>query len=165
MKKLFMAALIGTTAFAAGAREGELGAGLTLGDPTGITAKYWLDEQAAVDAAVAWSLDDQRFNLHADYLLHSFEQMKGEPLQWAYHYGIGARVKFADNNSGNDNGKSEDNNKEDASLGVRFPLGLDFYPTQLPRLEFFVEIAPVLDVIPDTDFDLEFGIGARFYFQ
>ncbi len=159
MKKTIIAVLVGLAASAASAavaREGSVGLGLTLGDPTGITAKYWFDDKSAVDVAAAWSLDGDSFNLHADYLLHSFDKMKGEDLDWAYHYGIGARVRFPDNNN-------HHHNNDNTTLGVRVPLGLDFYPSKSP-LELFVEIAPVIDLVPESNFDLEFGVGARYYF-
>lgn len=157
MKKTIIAAFLVLAAGIAGARQGELGLGLTLGDPTGVTGKYWLDEKAAVDVAAAWSLDGDSFNVHADWLLHSFDTTKGEQLPWAFHYGIGARVRIPEDNNGH-------GNNDDATLGVRIPLGLDFYPTNSP-LEFFVEIAPVMDLAPETDFDMEFGVGVRFYFR
>lgn len=156
MKKAIIASLLGMVTVVAGARQGEFGLGLTLGDPTGITGKYWLDEQSAVDAAAAWSLDEDSFNLHVDYLLHSFDKLKDSQTPWAFHYGVGARVKFPEENNGKDD--------DDATFGVRVPLGLDFYPTKLP-LELFIEVAPVMDLAPETDFDMEFGLGARFYFR
>lgn len=158
MKRIFFAVCLIMAAGATAAREGESGIGLTLGDPTGVSGKYWLGEETAVDAAAAWSLDDDRFNLHADYLLHSFDRTKQEQTPWAFHYGIGARVRFPEDN----NGKGNDD--DDATIGVRVPLGLDVYPSRLP-LEFFLEIAPVMDLAPETDLDIEFGIGARFYFR
>lgn len=158
MKKSLVAVLALVLATGAVARQGEFGLGLMLGDPTGVTGKYWLDEKSAVDAAAAWSLNDEDFNLHVDYLVHSFEKLKEEPAQWAFHYGIGARLRFPEDNNGNGN------ENDDATLGVRVPLGLDLYPSKLP-LEFFIEVAPVMDLVPDTDFDMEFGLGARFYFR
>ena len=69
MKKRFltvMLALLGSLAQAAetssnpltrpeGAMDRRFGAGLILGEPIGASFKYWLDEQIALDGAVAWS--------------------------------------------------------------------------------------------------------------
>ena len=32
------------------------------------------------------------------------------------------------------------------------------------RFDVFVEIAPIFNFVPDTDFDFSGGVGARFYF-
>jgi hypothetical protein len=32
-------------------------------------------------------------------------------------------------------------------------------------VEFFAELVPILDVVPDTDADLNASIGARYYFK
>src|SRR5262249_33524161 len=60
-------------------QAGRLGLGAIFGDPTGFTGKYWLSEKAAIDATAAWhfSPDDDRFEFHADYLLHFPLPLKG----------------------------------------------------------------------------------------
>ncbi len=63
----------------------------------------------------------------------------------------------------NDN-SYEGHNANDAMIGIRVPLGLAFLPATAP-LEFFLEIVPILDVLPDTDFDINGAIGVRFYFR
>ncbi len=48
--------------------------------------------------------------------------------------------------------------------GVRIPVGLKYYLAK-QSIDLFVEIVPVLDIVPDTDFDVDAAIGARFYFK
>jgi hypothetical protein len=55
------------------------------------------------------------------------------------------------------------NEDADDTIGIRFPVGLDYIFTNYP-FDIFVEIVPILDVAPDTDFDLEGALGARFWF-
>jgi hypothetical protein len=38
----------------------DFGLGLILGEPTGLSLKYWFDEERAVDGALAWSLSFSR---------------------------------------------------------------------------------------------------------
>lgn len=59
-------------ASAAGARAAEgFGIGLILGEPTGLSIKKWIGPERAIDAAAAWSLaEHERFQFHADYLVH-----------------------------------------------------------------------------------------------
>jgi len=51
----------------------------------------------------------------------------------------------------------------DDVLGVRIPVGLAYEFANHP-FDIFVEIVPILDITPDTDFDFEGAIGARYYF-
>ena len=63
-KALFLSFLfLATTARAA--RPGSLGLGVTLGDPFGLTLKYWLTNQQALDVGVGIESDPV---LYADYL-------------------------------------------------------------------------------------------------
>ena len=51
------------------AGESPFGLGVMIGEPTGISGKYWLSPANAIDFAVAWSFaNDANFHLHTDYL-------------------------------------------------------------------------------------------------
>lgn len=133
--------------------QDNFGLGIIVGEPTGISAKTWLSDHNALDAAVAWSVNrNSRFQLHADYLYHRNYLFATEDVSGRipFYFGIGGRVRFADNG--------------DDRLGVRFPLGLTTMMQQLP-IEFFVEIVPIMDLAPDTDFDINGAIGARWWFN
>ena len=43
------------------------------------------------------------------------------------------------------------------------PVGIACLLTGTP-VDIFAEIVPVLDIVPDTDFDLNIAIGARLFF-
>ena len=51
----------------------------------------------------------------------------------------------------------------DDLIGIRFPVGLDYNFDGAP-LDIFVQIVPILELAPKTDFELEGAIGARFFF-
>ncbi len=53
---------------------------------------------------------------------------------------------------------------EHAGLGARFPLGITHLLAQEP-IDLFFELAPVLNLGPDTGLDLEGGIGIRYYLK
>ena len=132
------------------AERGPFGLGAIFGVPTGINAKYFLDDLNAIDAAVAWDLSgDNDFHVHADYLFHTYSLITVEKGELPVFFGIGGRLKIRDD-------------KED-EFGIRFPLGLAYVFADVP-IDVFAEVAPILDVVHDTEFDLEGGIGARFYF-
>lgn len=149
-------------ASAAGARSAEgFGVGLILGEPTGISLKKWIGPESAVDAAAAWSLaENERFQFHADYLVHKFDWLQ-EGVgsgQLPVYFGIGGRIKLAGDHD------DHDHDNDEARVGVRVPFGLAYLAGSVP-LEFFFEIVPVLDLVPDTDVDINGAVGFRFYFR
>ena len=48
-------------------------------------------------------------------------------------------------------------------LAVRFPVGLDYLFDGAP-VDVFFELAPTLDLVPDTWFEVDFGLGGRYWF-
>ena len=139
------------------AQNNSFGIGIILGEPTGLSLKFWTSYSTAIDVAAAWSfIKGSAVHLHADYLLHSFDLIKLDINQLPVYYGIGGRIKFVDVT---DNG----NDKHNYRVGVRIPLGLDFLPANIP-FDFFIEIVPLLDLIPKTEFNVNGGIGFRYFF-
>ncbi|HPE20384.1 MAG TPA: hypothetical protein PLV02_03510 [Candidatus Mcinerneyibacteriales bacterium] len=126
----------------------DFGLGIILGEPTGITFKYWASDKAAFDGALAWSFSkEDKFHIHGDYLFHSLNAYTLDEIPFNLYYGIGARVKFT----------------SETQFGIRFPLGTTYTPTSTP-LEVFCEIVPLMDLAPDTAFRFNTGLGIRYYF-
>ncbi len=133
----------------------QLGVGIILGSPTGLSMKLWRSRKVAFDLALAWDFGNDYFHIHGDYLYHFPLSMEGISQRSLYSYlGIGARMKFRNNRNGEDN----------SILGLRGVGGLEFIPHSVP-LDMFIEIAPVMSFIPKTDFDLEGGVGIRYSFN
>lgn len=129
-----------------GENGGNLGIGVMLGEPTGVSVKSWNNSRSAFDIGAAWSLGtEEALHMHADYLLHSyFKEVDSERL--AFYYGIGGRVIFAD----------------EPSVGVRVPIGLNYIFQNIP-FDFFVEAAPIFDFTPDAEFAGNGAVGIRYY--
>lgn len=145
---LFLALIILLLPLKAKAQEAGFGAGVILGEPTGISLKNWLTDNTAVDFGIAWSFTHNgSLHLHADFLVHNFDLTKVEKGSLAVYYGIGGRFK----------------SQKRERVGVRFPLGLCYIPEKAP-FDIFLEIAPLLDLAPATEFGLTGGIGIRYYF-
>ncbi len=126
----------------------DFGLGIILGSPTGLSFKKWTSNNTAIDGAVAWSLGkDGKLHLHADYLFHNFTITSPPEGSLPIYYGIGGRLLLSD----------------ESRLGIRIPVGIEYLFAKAP-FDLFFEIAPTLDLIPATEFDLNAGIGARFYF-
>jgi len=157
--KMILAGLFGLMATSAFAQD-KFGLGLIVGEPTGLSVKYWLDDKQAVDGAVAWSFwDDDGLSLHADYLWHNYEFLNvGEtdgkvPL----YFGGGTRLKFRHNE-----GRHHDDN--DLVFGLRAPVGISYIFNGKP-LDLFAEIAPILDLAPDVDLAFSIAVGVRYYLK
>ena len=125
----------------------SFGLGIILGEPSGLSAKLWTGGNNAFDFAAAWSFKgDGNLLLQADYVWHSGLNNSSSG-KFLLYYGIGARIIFSN----------------DPDVGVRVPIGLDYLFGSAP-IDIFVEVVPVLDLIPSTNFNLNGGIGIRFWF-
>jgi hypothetical protein len=147
------ALLLGSVAAGeAAAQSRDFGLGFIVGEPTGLSAKAWQSRTRAVDFAAAWSFDgDDAFHFHVDYLVHRFGVIKVSRGQLPIYYGIGGRLRF------------HDEGDEDVEFGIRFPVGLDYLFARDP-IDIFFEIVPILDLVEDTDFELNASLGARYWF-
>jgi len=130
------------------AQQSGFGLGLIVGEPTGLSGKYWISPWSAIDGAAAWSLGkNSRFQIHSDFLLHNYETISVIKGKLPIYYGLGARLIFAPDNV----------------FGIRGVVGLDYLFAGTP-LDIFLEIVPILDLAPKVDFDFNAGIGIRYYF-
>lgn len=130
-------------------QEKGLGLGIILGEPTGISLKKWLNKNNAIDGAVAWSFGhDDALHLHADYLFHNRTLLRFDHNTIPLYYGVGGRLKLEDN----------------SRFGVRFPVGITVFIREAP-IDIFLELVPILDLAPSTDFNFNAAIGARYYFH
>jgi hypothetical protein len=147
MKKIIISLMFGTLALGLSAQDSGLGAGIMVGEPTGISVKSWISSNDALDAGVAWSLSHGWLHVHADYLRHSFGLIPVEVGQVPLYYGAGAVIGLG----------------REINLGIRVPLGVAYLFEDVP-IDIFMEIAPTLVLIPDTDFEIQGGIGVRYWF-
>ena len=152
LKYIFLT-LIGMMTFIpftmAQSHKGDFGVGIFVGEPSIVTGKVWTDSHNAVDMGLGWSFGhDSQIIMQGDYLHHMYNLVhninKGQLL---FYYGVGGRLILGNNDR----------------LGVRVPLGAD-YLVQNEPIEAFFEIAPVLDLAPKTEPDINAGIGVRYYF-
>ena len=143
------------------AQDRGFGLGFVVGEPTGISAKYWTSSQNAFDFGLGWSVggdridysgvkdNSSRIHFHMDYLWHSFSAIRSTE-RFPLYYGIGGRF-----NSGGG---------YDSSFGIRGVFGIAWLPRDTP-LDVFVEVVPVLQLTHSTGFGMDAGLGMRFFFQ
>lgn len=131
------------------AQESGFGAGIILGEPTGLSFKYWVSSRTGLDFGAAWSFGrEDSFHLHGDFLIHNFNLFKVKKGKLSLYYGIGGRIKVENRNR----------------IGVRIPVGIVYLIKKAP-IDIFFELAPLLDLAPATEFGLNGGVGLRYYFR
>jgi hypothetical protein len=147
--------------FASPTAGGDIGVGISLGEPTGLSAKAWLDQQHALDFAASWSFEDDRIALYGDYLFHFWDALgpkaKHSAFRLPLYIGIGGKISLG---SG---GKGHFDKDDNVGLGVRVPLGVTMVFTEAP-FDIFLEITPGILLVPKSSFDFDAALGARFYF-
>ena len=132
-------------------QEKGYGLGVILGEPTGFSGKYWVDETHAFDFGLAYSFahSNQAISIHADYLFHRFNLIKSEE-EFPLYYGFGGRIHFG--------------NKGGNTIGARGVIGILWMHSTLP-VDLFIEAAPVFNLFPETSLNLDLAVGARYYFE
>ena len=127
-----------------------VGFGVMIGEPTGLNLKLWQNSRNAIDFGLAWSFSDNgSFHLHGDYLYHQYNVFPVRSGVLPFYFGVGGRLRTEE--------------KHDTKLGVRIPLGLAYYFRDIP-LDIFFEIAPIVNIIPDTELNGNVVFGVRFLF-
>lgn len=152
--------LAGAVAFSAHSTHaqrapGALGLGGQIGSPSGITVKIYNPNTISYDFLAAWDLGDFFFlNVHGLYE-RPFEEVENvDGVE--YFFGPGAYIGFQDDGGppGRDDGETV--------LGISGRLGINV-PFE-DRFEFFVQITPRINLVPDTEGDFGGGVGLRYYF-
>lgn len=137
--------------------KGVFGAGLIIGEPTGVSVKYYLGDDTAIDGAVGGAVIGKGLQVHADFLWHPWILESKKSFVLPAYVGLGARVLDRNGGGGND---------DHLRIGMRFVGGLLFDFTEVP-LDVFIEVAGVADYrTKGTAFglDLNLGAGVRYYF-
>jgi len=147
MRKILFLSLLLLSSVARAERAGTVGAGVIIGDPFGPTLKYWTANQQAIDIGLGFDNDPV---LYADYLWHNFQLIPSAAgVKIAPYIGVGPRFQFR--------------RHDDDTFGFRVPLGVTFFLPQAP-IELYAELVPVFQVSPNTDGNLDGGVGIRIYF-
>jgi hypothetical protein len=154
MKKPLILAVILIPAFLLGQ---NLGLGVIVGSPSGLSLKYILSRQSAFSAHAGWSfIGDKGIHLTGDYQYlfpMVFETAEGKSISDVTPYiAAGGRFRWKED---------EETEESEFHLGLRIGGGAEYF---ISRFGIFLEVVPVVNLIPGTDIDLEGGLGFLFYF-
>ena len=137
------------------AQQGNYGVGIVFGFPTGFTGAIVLSPTSVVAVHTGWSFKED-FGFHATGTYQfmfpdAIRTEEGKALRDVVPYlGVGGRLILEER---------DDDNK--VHVGLRIGGGIEYFVSQFG---FFLELFPVVDVIPETEMDFEGGVGARIYF-
>lgn len=165
-KKFILAAIfsfiVAGSLFAQTPRGRDFGFGVILGDPTGLTAKFW----STSENAFALSLGNSyfgAFRVTGDFLWH-FNAFNTQTVKLyagpGIAVGIGERGGWFYRDKDGDRWWIRDDNG--LGLGVRGIFGLNIIPRNTP-LEFFIEAGVLVGLVPGFGGVGEGAVGFRFY--
>ena len=137
--------------------KGTFGLGIILGEPTGVSAKLYLRDDQAIQAAAGGAFLGGGLQIHADYVFHPYILQSRDSFVLPVYVGPGVRlINYAD---GRDS--------RYFALGARAVGGLLFDFSEIP-LDAFVEVAGVFEFGfkegKGFGVALNAGAGARYYF-
>jgi hypothetical protein len=149
----------------------KFGLGFVLGDPTGLSGKYWVGSTNSLDFGLGfWGYGfrdrcwyDNAGNAHCDQFGYSNGTLNVDYLwqsnlvrgqaQLDWHIGGGGRVLWFGGCTGSC-----------FAAAARMPIGLDLMFANPGFIEIFAELAPAFYIVPGLGFEIEGGLGVRFYF-
>ena len=133
-------------------KDGNIGVGAFIsgGVKNGISAKYWIDAENAIDLAFSYAGGDYEYTyLHADYLIHRYDKVKVEQGEVPLYAGIGVFME--------DDGIF-------ATNGLRIPVGFSYMAKDAPA-DLYVEIAPTFVSGDVSGFYFAGSVGFRYFFE
>jgi hypothetical protein len=127
---------------------GDVGLGLQIGEPSGVTLQFYNPGSMSWDFLAAWDVDDFFFlNVHGLYYRDI-----GQRNDVHLFYGPGAFIGIRDR------GRDED---DDVVVGISGTIGIGI---MVEQFQIFASVTPRLSLIPGTDGDVGAGVGVRYYF-
>lgn len=149
----------------ASAQDSGFGLGVIVGEPTGWSGKVWIAGDRAVDVGLAWGLWHGGYmHLHADHLFHNMDLITVGKGKLPLYYGPGLRLRTWSDGRYWHRGRYQDHAGTRVDLGVRFPVGLAYLFDAAP-VDIFLELVPTLDLVPATGFEVDGGLGLRYWFR
>ena len=137
------------------------GLGAVLGDPTGLSANYFLSEQRTLHSVLAYDIDgDDDFYLATHYNWRRPNDITFPEFNLGWFYGAGAQLEYHDHD--HHHGKHHDHDNR-LNVGPSGTLGL-FHEFKEVPLEVFLKSNATLYVLDSTDLDLDLMLGLHYNF-
>lgn len=158
---LFFILILGINLLCQSPRGKNFGFGIILGEPTGVTVKYWLNSENALVGNLGTSYFGKP-RIDVEYLWH-FDAFNSSIVKM--YAGPAGVLGFGEGNSywyewRND--RFYYRKKGDLGLGIKGLVGINIVPRRTP-LEVFLEIGALVGLAPDFGSQGEAAVGIRFY--
>lgn len=153
---LLLLAMISSAPLAAAShanQSGHLGLGGILGEPTGVSAKYTIDRQFAVQGALGLSLLEKGLWLSTDFLIHIHNVFSNDGRLPLY---VGGGLVIQER------GNSGKNQLRETSLGIRGVVGIEYLAQD--RISIFGEASAQPFIVPSLSLGISLAAGARYWF-
>ena len=138
-----------TTVHAFGLLGNEVSIGMATPAPSGLSTKFWMSRDSAIDLFSEWDTTNKHFQMHVDYLMHDFQQFETEAASMPVYFGFGLRLRTTESSA--------------TQIGIRIPIGVSYLWDVAP-IDFFAEVGPRANIIPQTNFAVDLMIGLRYRF-
>lgn len=154
---LMVVSFVSTSSYAAGV-------GISLFGPNGVTFKSSKVDEVAYDASVG-TMNRSKYDRHivqGTYLIHFDKHL---------YYGFGARIFQTQYHHNHWHGRNHVHHHDEdyTGLAARFPFGARFSVERAPKavrnIEFFAEVAVLVEVLPGFLPKADFATGARYFFR
>jgi len=147
------------------------GLGLELGEPSGLTGKYFVSDSVALDFGLGWIYRHYYYgdglHLYADLLAHPVSLVSAPAFELPLYIGGGLRFwdfAYCDNRICDYRG---------SAVGIRIPVGIAFDFNTVP-LDIFLQLVPVIDFVRGDYYDryrdrthvgIDLSVGVRYWFK
>jgi hypothetical protein len=145
----------------ANAQPGNIGAGLAVGDTSGVSLGWRPNEWNAVQVGLGYDALDGAVKGSADYLQSVAVFDPSRNLRVPVYIGVGADV-----------GRDMGGGRAPAAIGeeggetdiaARVPIGASLLFMRTP-VEVFGQVIPSLRIVPDRQIDVDGTVGFRYHF-
>ncbi|GMV53891.1 MAG: hypothetical protein D8M52_09115 [Chlorobi bacterium] len=151
-----------TTVMAQGPRRKSFGIGIVLGDPLGLTAKYWLNREESIAASLGTSYFGWP-RVQVDYL-QQINTFRSRVTTTYIGGGVGVGLGSGHDwyIAGDDSTAWYKREQSKTGIAVRFVAGINVIPRR-SHFEYYVEVAPNLGLLSGFGLALDAGLGVRYY--
>jgi hypothetical protein len=132
------------------ANAGDLGLGLVIGAPIGISGNYFTSQNQSIDAVLAFNFGGHHTYFHSTFLRHHQKTLLVDGVGINSFWGLGARIQIK-------------YHQDDFKFGPRLSGGF-LYKVRSSPVDIFCEVALIVDLIENTGLSANLGLGARHYF-
>jgi hypothetical protein len=130
------------------------GVGIAAGEPSGVAIALRPNDRSTFAGVIGWSLSASRLHVHTDYQITIARVQPDPALDVMLDFFVGAGASL-------DLGEWAGNTP---TVAVRIPLGVSMNFGEKP-LDLYLELVPLMGLVPDTRTDLEGGVGLRVWFD